>query len=260
MCYLPTFNTVECIWQPLWAVGTKLNVLPELRLHDTKWPLIIIVAVWFVFSSPYFLQNKVPYPSKYQVTFFSPWSYYPEFAGPVKNNAMPDVIDQIYPWKYFTIQSLKNGQIPLWNPYSFAGNPHIANFQSAVFSPFNLILFLQPFYFAWSIFIFIAPFLAAFFNYLFLRELKLSKRVVFTFIRLPGLAYWIPIFCFRFFIPRAFRRRATIAATTAIRNSIACSNRAELRTTNRNGNRFTPGRKNFSPEIFPTCRSGGGRM
>jgi|GEM_PF-3356004 len=45
MCYLPTFNTVECIWQPLWAVGTKLNVLPELRLHDTKWPLIIIVAV-----------------------------------------------------------------------------------------------------------------------------------------------------------------------------------------------------------------------
>lgn len=139
------------------------------------WPLIFIFAIWFVFSSPYFFQNKVPYPSKYQATFFSPWSYYPEFAGPVKNNAMPDIVNQIYPWKYFTIQSLKSGQIPLWNPYNFAGNPHVANFQSAVFSPFNLLFFILPFVDGWSILVLMQALLAGLFTYLFLREVAVSK-------------------------------------------------------------------------------------
>ena len=140
------------------------------------WPIIFISVVWLVFSFPYFFQHKVPYPAKYQVTFFSPWSYYQEFAGPVKNNAMPDVIDQIYPWKYFTIQSLKNAQIPLWNPYSFAGSPHMANFQTAVFSPFNLIFLVLPFIDAWSLLVLLQPLLAGLFMYLFIRELEVSKN------------------------------------------------------------------------------------
>lgn len=139
------------------------------------WPIGIIIFIWLIFSSPYFFQNKVPYPSKYQVTFFSPWSYYKEFAGPVKNNAMPDIIDQIYPWKHFTIQSLKNRQLPLWNPYNFAGNPHIANFQSAVFSPINLLFFVLPFIDAWSILILLQPLLAGIFMYLFMKEINISK-------------------------------------------------------------------------------------
>ncbi|HEX8932324.1 MAG TPA: YfhO family protein, partial [Patescibacteria group bacterium] len=139
------------------------------------WPFIFILTVWFVFSAPYFLQHKVPYPAKYQVTFFSPWSYYPEFAGPVKNNAMPDIIDQIYPWKHFTMQSFKNGYLPVWNPNNFAGNPHIANFQSAVFSPFNLLFLILPFIDAWSLLVLLQPLLAAFFMYLFVREIGASR-------------------------------------------------------------------------------------
>lgn len=54
---------------------------------------------------------------------------------------MPDVTTQIYPWKKLTIDTYKSGYIPVWNPYSFSGNPQLANFQTAVFSPFN-ILFL----------------------------------------------------------------------------------------------------------------------
>src|SRR4051794_3880089 len=100
------------------------------------WPLLLIVGLWFSFSAPYFLHNLVPYPSKYQVSFFPPWNAYQEYWGPVKNNAMPDVIDQIYPWKHFTIEWLKKGVVPFWNPNNFAGNPHAADVQSAVFSPF----------------------------------------------------------------------------------------------------------------------------
>lgn len=145
------------------------------KFFEKFWPLVFIFGVWFIFSSPYFFGNKVPYPSKYQVTFFTPWNQYQEFAGPVKNGAMPDVVDQIYPWKHFTIESLKKGQIPLWNPYSFSGNPHLANYQSAVFSPFNLLFFVLPFIDAWSFLILLQPLLAGIFIYLLIRELKVSQ-------------------------------------------------------------------------------------
>ncbi len=139
------------------------------------WPVIFIFLIWFIFSSPYFLKNRVPFASTYQVNFFPPWSAYPQFAGPVKNNAMPDVITQIYPWKHFTIETYKQGHIPLWNPYSFSGTPHLANYQSAVLSSFNLLFFIMPFVDAWSILVLLQPLLAGIFMYLFTRSLERSK-------------------------------------------------------------------------------------
>lgn len=138
------------------------------------WPIVFILGIWFIFSSPYFLKGKVPYSSTYQVNSFHPWSMYQEFAGPVKNNAMPDVTTQIYPWKKLTIGSYKMGQVPLWNPYSFAGNPHLANIQSAALTPLNLLFFL-PFIDAWSLLILFQPLLAGFFMYLLTKVLGISK-------------------------------------------------------------------------------------
>jgi hypothetical protein len=138
------------------------------------WPIIFIFFIWLIFSSPYFFQNKVPFSSSYLVNFFSPWNAYPGFTSPVKNNAMPDVISQIYPWKNLTIDTFKNFQIPFWNPYSFSGTPHLANYQSAVFSPFNLIFFILPFIDAWRLLILFAPLLAGRFMFLLLKELKSS--------------------------------------------------------------------------------------
>lgn len=139
------------------------------------WPIFFILIVWFIFGSPYFLKNKVPYSSTYQVNHFFPWSAYEKFWGPVKNGAMPDITDQIYPWRHFTVEIWKNGQIPLWNPNSFSGNPHLANYQSAVLSPFNLLFSLFPFVDAWSVLILLQPLLAAFLTFLLMREFKVSK-------------------------------------------------------------------------------------
>ncbi len=147
-----------------------------MRIIKRFWPVVLIFAVWFVFASPYFLRNKVPFSSTYLVNFFAPWTAYPGFASPVKNNAMPDVISQIVPWKVFTIDTFKNLQIPLWNPYSFSGTPHLANYQSSVLSPFNLIFFILPFIDAWSLLILLQPFLAGIFMYIYLKSLKLSKE------------------------------------------------------------------------------------
>ncbi|MBU4017057.1 YfhO family protein [Patescibacteria group bacterium] len=140
------------------------------------WPIIVIFFIWFIFSSPYFLKGDAPYPAIYQNNFFSPWADYEQYTVPVKNNAISDVVTQIYPWKHYTIEELKKGRIPWWNPFSFSGNPHVADFQTAVFSPFNLLFFILPFIDAWSFLILLQPLLAGLFMLLFLRQLKISKE------------------------------------------------------------------------------------
>ena len=145
------------------------------KILNNFWPFAIIFLVWFIFAAPFFLKHKVPFPSTYMVNNFAPWSAYPQFASPVKNGAMPDLITQIYPWKHFTIEQWKKGQIPLWNPYSFSGTPHLANYQSAVLSPINLLFFILPFVAAWSMSILLQPLLAGLFMYLYTRSLSVSK-------------------------------------------------------------------------------------
>lgn len=138
-------------------------------------PIIFLFLVWFIFAHPFFLKGKVPYASNYQVTHFSPWSAYEEFWGPVKNGAMPDVIGQIYPWRHLAIDIWRTGQVPLWNPYNFSGTPLLANYQSAVLFPLNILFFILPFVDAWSLLILLQPLLAGIFTYLFIRSLKISK-------------------------------------------------------------------------------------
>lgn len=138
------------------------------------WPFLFIFLFWALFSSPFLLHGRTPYPSTYQVSNFAPWDAY-GLAGAIKNQAMPDVITQIYPWKYFTIQTLKSGEIPFWNPYAFSGTPHLANYQSAVLSPFNLLFFILPFIMAWGWLVLLQPLLAGIFMLIYLRTLKISN-------------------------------------------------------------------------------------
>lgn len=46
---------------------------------------------------------------------------------------------QFVPWLAFTWESIFSGEMPLWNPYNGMGAPLIANYQSAVFYPLNLV-------------------------------------------------------------------------------------------------------------------------
>jgi hypothetical protein len=144
------------------------------KIFEKAWPLLVILGLWFVFSFPYFSKGLVPFPSTYLATFFPPWSS--EYGMPVKNNAMPDVITQIYPWKKLTVDTWKSGAVPLWNPYSFSGTAHAGNYQSAVFFPINLLFFVLPFMDAWSIMILLQPLLAGIFMYFFVRSVDRSKE------------------------------------------------------------------------------------
>ena len=55
-----------------------------------------------------------------------------------------DISVQFSPWKSYVRAMLGDGEIPYWNPYTHGGAPFLANMQSAVFYPLDLLLFLFP--------------------------------------------------------------------------------------------------------------------
>jgi len=55
-----------------------------------------------------------------------------------------DLGQQFLAWRAFAAASLKAGHLPLWNPYSYSGEPFLGGFQSAVFYPPNLIFLALP--------------------------------------------------------------------------------------------------------------------
>jgi len=141
------------------------------------WPILAIFGLVIIFAFPYWAKGKVPFPADYLVNKFPPWQYY--YGSPIKNAAMPDVLAQMYPFKHLAIDWWRQRIVPLWNPYNFAGNPFLANYQSAVFHPVNFLFFLLPEVDAWSLMILLQPLLAGLFCYLFCRQLKLSRLASF---------------------------------------------------------------------------------
>ncbi|MCL4359724.1 YfhO family protein [Patescibacteria group bacterium] len=137
------------------------------------WPVAGILAVWALFALPWWFHGLVPFPSRYLMNFFPPWSAMGGMA--VKNNAMPDVITQMFPWKVLTVMTWKIPEVPLWNPYSFSGTPQLANYQSAVLSPFNLLFMVLPMIDAWSVLVLLQPLLAGLFMFLFLRSSGVTR-------------------------------------------------------------------------------------
>ncbi len=140
---------------------------------------LLLTFVFFLFFGVSMLSGKVPYPGDLLISEYTPWntySYLGYVPGSYPSKAQYfDVLRQIYPWKNLVIQNLKNFQIPLWNPYNFSGAPLLANFQSSVFYPLNIIyLFVSQIY-AWSILVALQPILAIVFTWAYAKQMKISN-------------------------------------------------------------------------------------
>ena len=79
------------------------------------------------------------------------------------------------PPRFFWVESLTNGDFPLWNPYQFSGHPFFANPQHAILYPFNGLFFLLPFDVAFNGIIILHFFMGGLFTYLFLKDLKVNS-------------------------------------------------------------------------------------
>jgi len=137
--------------------------------------LAIIAAPTFLFA-PAFSPQRALLPADLLVQF-EPWrSHLSEAKLPeVHWDALVwDGIAQFYPWRRFAAESLRGGVIPLWNPYQFCGTPFLANGQSAVLYPLNLLFWLLPVYyaFAWSAWLHLS--LTGWFTYRLLRRIGLA--------------------------------------------------------------------------------------
>ena len=139
---------------------------------------VICIFTLFIFFK-IFLKGLYPIPADLLVSFYFPWysggweGYNPWTTHKELLNA--DAIRQIYLWKEFAISQFKNGQFPLWNPYTFSGQPLLANFQSSVFFPLNLLYFLTSTQNTWILLVVIQPLLGGIFMYLALRSFRLSS-------------------------------------------------------------------------------------
>ena len=58
------------------------------------------------------------------------------------NRLLIDPVLQFQPWLEFNRSMIRSGRLPLWNSSSGCGAPHLANGQSAVFDPFQVIAYL----------------------------------------------------------------------------------------------------------------------
>jgi len=149
------------------------------KFFSKSWPIFVIFLLVFVFFWKFFLKGLVPIPADVIVGIYYPWRDYiwnNLIAGvPFKNGLLSDVVSIIYPWRIYGIGLLKEGIWPLWIPHALSGTPLLANFQSGLFYPLNLLFLIFSNVNAWSIYIIFQPILASLFCYLFLKNLKLSN-------------------------------------------------------------------------------------
>jgi hypothetical protein len=148
----------------------------------------IIIPLLFLFITslffyPVFIKGDVPIPADTIIGLYHPYRdlYSEQFpnGAPFKNFLITDPVRQQYPWRELSVSLQKNGDFPLWNPYTFSGTPLLANFQTAVYYPFNFLFFILPFSVSWSILIYLQPLLAGLFLYIYLRHLRLTQSASF---------------------------------------------------------------------------------
>jgi len=99
-------------------------------------PLLVLAALPLAFLWRTTVGGKAMLPGDL-LLIMEPWRHYsdqfPEFDR--VGNPILDAVQQFYPWRKYAGESLRQGLIPLWNPYEFCGNPFVGNDQSAVFYP-----------------------------------------------------------------------------------------------------------------------------
>ena len=149
-------------------------------MKRTEWLILLFAAVLLLvaFFPRIFFFREIPFPGDLLVSEYKPWRTYAYLGfdpGGIPNKAQfPDTLRQLYPWKTAVITSLKSGVMPLWNPYNFSGSPLLANVQSAVLYPLNILYIVLPQIDAWTILVILQPALAFLFTFAYARKIGLG--------------------------------------------------------------------------------------
>jgi hypothetical protein len=101
---------------------------------------VLVLAGLTLATYPGVLTGGVLLPSDWLYEAYYPWHALDPGVVSV-NPRQNDAIAQLHPLDRFTREQLKEGSVPLWNPYLGAGVPHLATgFTRALYPPFWLTL------------------------------------------------------------------------------------------------------------------------
>ncbi|HUO84272.1 MAG TPA: YfhO family protein, partial [Thermoanaerobaculia bacterium] len=92
------------------------------------------------------------------------------------NGTLSDLYAQIIPWRKVVREAWLGGEIPLWNPYVFAGDILAAAGQPAPYDPFLILSFLAPLPQSLTFLASITLFLLGLWMYEWLREIGCRPR------------------------------------------------------------------------------------
>ncbi len=168
-------------------------------------PVLILVALAALYWRDVLFTSQVLLPGA-MLRGFAPFGGDPQAPW---NLLQWDALGQYFPWRTFAARELQSGHIPLWNPYQFSGAPFIANGQSAVFYPLNIVFWIFDVARAFGLSAFLHTLLASIGTYALLQNWKLTRAasllgaVAFGFcgylaswVMLPTLANtasWLPL-------------------------------------------------------------------
>jgi O-antigen/teichoic acid export membrane protein len=92
-----------------------------------------------------------------------------------QNHLVADLILENYAWKRFLVEAIQNRDLPLWDPYIFAGHPFLANGQHSGLYPLSIIFYVLPLWRAYGIFAWLQLGLAGVFAYVFAHVLGIRR-------------------------------------------------------------------------------------
>lgn len=176
-----------------------------------------LVSVCVIFLLPTILLWSVTFGGKTLapvdlLLVMSPWKHFaaekfPQFRA-VKAPLL-DVVQQYFPWRKFYAETLKQGELPLWNPFMFCGTSFVGNGMSAIFYPLNLPFVVLPVETAFGWVAWLHLVLAGIFMFGLLRQFvstlaALTGAIVFQLCGffVAWLAY-LPLLCTAVWLPAA---------------------------------------------------------
>lgn len=151
-----------------------MKKLGYFKLNNWVVVLIFAILVATFFWKTIFL-GHVTIPADILKEWY-PWKAAESLEYHPHNTVMADAVNLIYPFDVFAGQSIKNRDLPLWNPYIFSGTPFMANIHSLVFYPLLMLLrFLFSPALATQLCIMVHLFLMGLCMYLLMRRFRLAE-------------------------------------------------------------------------------------
>jgi hypothetical protein len=139
------------------------------------WPFFALLGTLLAIFWPILIGGRTLYPSDILHELFLPFSA-SRTGTNVQVTSIIDYIPGYYPMRHFLQQSLRSGELPLWNPNIYGGHPAFAsNGSTPTLDPFNLFLLLPNLPMALALRTFMQLCASAILMYLFLRHLRLSN-------------------------------------------------------------------------------------